>query len=350
VTRRVAWAIPGEIDTATGGYAYDRHIIAELKRLDWDVELISLGDGFPQPSPARKAEAAVRLRASAAAHPIVVDGLAFGVLPEAAAELHRARPVVALVHHPLAFETGLSDRQAQALLASERAALASTHRVVATSAWTADLLVERFGVTGDRLSAILPGTDRFPVALGSDGGPLHLLSVGAIMPRKGFDLLVEALAQLATLSWRLTIVGDRMRDPAAAARVDDLIARHHLEGRIEVLGKVSSEHLPMVYTSADVFVSASRFEGYGMAFAEAMAHGLPIVGTTGGAIPQTVPTSAGRLVKPCDVAALAGALREVIQNAAARRALATGAYAAAAKLPRWTESGAAFSELLTHLT
>ena len=346
---RVTWAVPGDLSIVTGGYAYDRRIIAELKRLGWEVELLGLGDDFPRPSARQKADAEARLRASAAGQPIVVDGLAFGALPEIAAELHRTSPVVALVHHPLALETGLTDNRSQALLASERAALASTRRVVATSPWTADLLVQCCGLAADRLSVILPGTDRVPFARGSNG-PLHLLSVGAIVPRKGFDLLVEALAQLAPLSWRLTIAGDRESDPAAAARVDTLIARHRLADRIDVLGKVSPGRLGALYNAADVFVLASRFEGYGMAFAEALAHGLPIIGTTGGATRQTVPASAGRLVAPGDLATLVEALRELIEDNASRNALAAGARAAAAQLPSWADSGARFSDLLARLT
>lgn len=350
MAKRVTWAIPGDLSTVTGGYAYDRRIIAELTRLGWEIALLGLGEGFPQPSPAQKADAEARLLASKSNLPIVIDGLAFGALPEVAVKLHRTRPVVALVHHPLALETGLTDGQSQAFLASERAALASTRSVVTTSPWTADLLIERFGVAADRLSVILPGTDRVPFARGSSGGPLHLISVGAIVPRKGFDLLVEALAQLAPLPWRLTIVGDRERDPAAAARVDSLIAHHRLDRRIDVLGKVSPERLDALYDSADLFVLASRFEGYGMAFAEALAHGLPVMGTTGGATRQTVPTAAGRLVAPGDVAALAQALRALLSDDGHRRALANGARAAAAKLPSWADGGTKFSELLARLT
>jgi hypothetical protein len=182
VAKPVTWAIPGDLDTVTGGYAYDRRIIAELRRLGWTVEVLSLGDGFPWPTEAQKAGAEARLRASASGMPIIIDGLALGALPEAAAALQRIRPVVALVHHPLALETGLTAVQSQALLTSERAALAAARRVVTTGRWTADLLVGRFGVTDDRLTVILPGTDRRPLARGS-GGPVHLLSVGAIVPR-----------------------------------------------------------------------------------------------------------------------------------------------------------------------
>ena len=349
MARRVAFAIPGDPATLTGGYAYDRRIITELRRLGWDVDQVGLGDGFPNPNAAQKAVARERLLALPAYRPIVIDGLAFGILPEAAAALHPERPVVALVHHPLAHETGLTLREAERLHDSERAALVATRLVIATSDSTAALLHAGFGVPPGRIEVILPGTDRVPFSPGSGGHTLRLISVGAIVPRKGFDLLVEALARLTHLAWHLTIVGDRRRDPEAVARLDAAIARHRLEDRIERLGATSPEHLAALYAGADLFVLASHFEGYGMAYAEAIARGLPIVGTTGGAIAQTVPASAGCLVPPGDVDALARALHEVIGNEASRRALAAGARAAAVALPTWAESAERFAQALERL-
>jgi glycosyltransferase involved in cell wall biosynthesis len=349
MARALTWAIPGDLSIVTGGYAYDRRIIAELERLGWQVEIVHLGDGFPRPSDDQKENATARLLATTSDRPIVIDGLAFGVLPEAAAVLHRTHRVIALVHHPLALETGLAEHESQALHASEQTALASTKHVITTSPWTADLLTEHFDVDRGRLTVILPGTDRAPFARGNNT-PLSLLSVGAIGPRKSFDLLVEALVPLADRSWRLTIAGDRDRDAAATARLDALIDRQGLAGRIDVPGKVSTDRLEAYYAAADLFVLASRFEGYGMAFAEALAHGLPVIGTTGGATPSTVPASAGRLVAPGDVAALTAALRELIDDADRRHALAAGARAAAGLLPTWEDSGARFSDLLLRLT
>ena len=350
MTKRVAFAVPGDMATLTGGYAYDRRIVAELRRLGWDVELVGLGGGFPKPDALQKAVAQARLLAAPMDRPIVIDGLALGVLPEAAVALHPDRRVVALIHHPLALETGLARHEAERLYASESAALAATRLVIVTSDFTADLLISRYGVSPARIEVIAPGTDRVPLSAGSGGHELRLISVGAIVPRKGFDILVEALAQLTHLAWRLTIVGDRGRDPAAVARLDALIGCHGLEDRIESPGTVSPERLDALYAEADLFVLASHFEGYGMAYAEAIAHGLPIVGTTGGAIAQTVPACAGRLVSPGDVGALVEALRDVIGNDASRCALAAGARAAAAALPTWTESGVRFGCVLERLT
>lgn len=347
--KRVAFAIPGDIDSLTGGYGYDRRIIAELRQLGWEVELVGLGDSFPRPSDAQRDFAQQRLAATPGDCPIVVDGLAFAVLPEAAAVLHIARPVVALVHHPLASETNLTQQEMERLRDSERAALAATRLVIATSPATADLLTNDYYVPSQRIEVVLPGTDRAPFSDGGGGCPLQLLSVGAVAARKGFDILVEALAQLAPLPWQLTIAGDRGRDVEAVARLDSAIARHGLRDRIDCAGAVSAERLAALYAHADLFVLASHFEGYGMAYAEAIAHGLPVVGTTGGAIPQTVPASAGRLVPPGDVDALARALREFIEDDAGRRALAAGARAHASTLPTWANSGARFGRALERL-
>lgn len=349
MAKPVTFAIPGDPETRTGGYAYDRRIIAELRNLGWQVDIVGVGDGFPMPSDEQVAEASRRLLLAPADRPIVVDGLALGVLAKPATSLHATRPVVALVHHPLAYETGLTPVSAERLRESERAALAAAHLVIATSEATADLLVDRYDVPRERLHVILPGTDPAPQAAGSGSRQLRLLSVGAIVPRKGFDILVEALSALTDLPWQLTIVGDRGRDPGAVERLDTMIAQHRFEARIESPGTVSTERLAALYAGSDLFVLASHFEGYGMAYAEAIAHGLPIVGTTGGAIPRTVPASASRLVPPGNVAALAQAMRDVMTSEDCRRALAAGARAAASTLPSWSQSGAAFAHLLDGL-
>ena len=98
---------------------------------------------------------------------IVVDGLALGVLPEAASQLAGRNPLLALVHHPLALEWGLSAEQAEALRASERAALARRNGVIVTSAATARLVVSDYGVPAERITVARPGSDPVPLAQGS---------------------------------------------------------------------------------------------------------------------------------------------------------------------------------------
>ena len=346
MVRRVAFAVPGDLATPTGGYGYDRRMIAELQKLGWQVDPVGLGDGFPRPSGAQKAYADKALAAVTGGHPVVIDGLALGVLPDAAAALRAKRPLVALIHHPLALETGLSATDADAMRATERAALAAAHAVIVTSAATARLLIADYGVAEKLVTVARPGTDRGPVKRTSRDGAVRLLSIGALVQRKGFDVLIAALATLADLPWQLTIAGDRTRNPAVAARLDADIATHKLGDRIQVLGAVSDGRIVALYGEADVFVLASRFEGYGMAYAEALAHGLPVIGTTGGATPETVPPDAGILVAPDDAAALADALRRLMTNSAERERMAAAARVAASALPTWQESARLFADAI----
>jgi len=331
------------------GYAYDRRMIAELGDLGWQIDLLNLGEGFPWPDEATRTTARTRLLAMPAGRTIVIDGLALGVLPETASQLAGRNPLLALVHHPLALEQGLSVERADALRASERAALAAVQGVVVTSAATARLVAADYGVPAGRITVARPGSDPAPLAQASQDGVVRLLSVGAVVPRKGFDVLIAALATLPDLSWRLTIAGDRTRDRDAVAQLDADIARHALGNRIAALGAVSPQRLAALYAEADVFVLASRFEGYGMAYAEALAHGLPVIGTSAGAIPDTVPPDAGLLVAPGDIPAFAQALRRVIGDAELRRRLADAARAAALRLPTWRQSAEIFARALETL-
>jgi glycosyltransferase involved in cell wall biosynthesis len=349
VVGHFAFAVPGDLATPTGGYAYDRRMIAELRDLGWQIDVLELGDGFPWPNESTRMAAGTGLLAMPAGRIVVIDGLALGVLPEAASRLSGRNPLLALVHHPLALEAGLSAAQADTLRASERAALAAVQGVVVTSAATARLVAADYGVSEKRITVARPGSDPAPLAHGSQDGVVRLLSVGAVVPRKGFEVLIAALATLADLPWRLTIAGDRTRDRAAAARLDTDIARHALENRVTVLGAVSAQRLAALYAETDVFVLASHFEGYGMAYAEAIAHGLPVVGTHGGAIADTVPPEAGLLVAPGDIPAFATALRRVIGDAELRRRLATAARAAAPQLPSWRQSAEIFAGALETL-
>lgn len=348
--KRVAFAVPGDLATPTGGYAYDRRMIVELVHLGWGIDAVNLGANFPRPGIAERKTARQQLMAVPAGLPIVIDGLAYGVLPDVASELAAEHPVVALVHHPLALESGLSADEAEEFRASERAALTQATHIIVTSATTARLLEAEYDVPGDRVTVVCPGIDPVPpAATRSDDGIVQLLAIGAIVPRKGYDVLIEALAALIELPWHLTIAGDNTRHREAARRLEADISRLRLGERVSVLGAVSDARLAELYAGAHVFALASRYEGYGMVFSEAIAHGLPVIGTRAGAIPETVPDEAGILVPPDDAAALAEALRRVIQDPEERIRMATAARAAARNLPTWQDWAKIFAGVLQSL-
>ncbi len=350
MVKAAVFAVPGDLASPTGGYAYDRRMIAELAALGWRIDVLDLGDGFPRPASGVRAAACARLAALASAHPIVVDGLAFGVLPEAAEMLRESHPLLALVHHPLALESGLTAVECAALRTSEQAALGCARRVIVTSATTARLLGDDYRVPSERLSVVVPGTDRVDGVARPrrSDGMVALLAVGSVVPRKGYDVLVAALARLAHLPWRLTIAGDGGRSPQTLRLLTAEIARLALADRIALRGAVTAAELARLYAASDLFVLPSRFEGYGMAYAEAIAHGLPVVGTTAGAIPEIVPAAAGVLVAPDDVEALAVALRALIEDADQRDRLAAGARAAT--FPSWPQQARLFADALERVT
>ena len=337
--------MPGDLATPTGGYRYDRRIIQELRKFGWEVNVLNIGHGFPFPSPSERATALEILSEVPSGCPIVIDGLAFGTLPEAGA-LQARTPLIALVHQPLALEATLSAAQARAFRDSERAALAAAARVIVTSEATARIMTADYRVPLENVSVARPGNDPVPQAVGSRDGIVRLVSVGSVVPGKGHDLLVAALATIADMPWRLTIAGDRTRNPAAASQLEADIAAYGLTDRVAMVGSLPSERVMELYVGSDIFVLASRFESYGMALAEAIAHGLPIVSTTAGAIPDTVPAKAGLLVPPDDADALAQALRRLIGNTAERRRFARNARTAAARLPSWQDSARRFADAI----
>lgn len=346
--KRVVFAVPGSLDTPTGGYAYDKRIITELRVLGWHVDVADLGNGFPYPDRAMREAAMAKLLAVPEGCPIVIDGLAFGAMDVEAALLSSRNPLVALVHHPLAFETGLDAEQAATLKDSERAALVHASAVIVTGETSLDILMREYDVVRERITVIVPGTDRRIVQKSPRpaDAPVKLLAVGSVIPRKGYDVLISALGELRTLPWHLTIAGDATRDLEALVRLRAAIEAFALSDRIAMPGAVSDAQLAALYADADVFVLASLFEGYGMVFGEAIAQGLPIVATDVGAARVLVPSDAGILVASGDAVALREALLSVIADGNKRAQMAEAAQRAAASLPQWRQSANAFAQVL----
>ncbi|TYO91340.1 glycosyltransferase family 4 protein [Oceanicella actignis] len=327
-----AWlAVPGALDAPTGGYAYARRVLRAAGGL---LGHLPLPGGFPDPSPAQIEGALKAL--SLARGPVAIDGLALGVLPaEGVAAL--AGPVIGLLHHPLGLETGLEPARARALLQSEGAALRACAAVVTTSAATAHAAAELFVLDPARVHVAPPGLARAAPARGAEpGAPRLILGVGALTPRKGWDVLLRALAALGPGAWRCAIVGAHDRDPAEAARLRALIAQLGLEERATLTGALDAPALERMFARADIFCLPSRYEGYGMAAAEAMMRALPVVATH--AVREAAPPGAALLVPPDDPEALADALALLLSRPEARRRLAQAARAHAMTLPDWDET------------
>jgi glycosyltransferase involved in cell wall biosynthesis len=331
----LAFVVPGPLDQLTGGYLFGRRVVDGLRALGRSVKVAELAGRYPDADETARTDAAATLARLPDDSAAVIDGLALPAFTDCLAREAQRLRLVGFIHHPLSRETGLSAAAAAHYAALEARLWPLLRGIVCPGQHTADAVIAA-GVAASRVVVTPPGTDKptHPPAV-REAGPLRLLAVGTITPRKGHLLLIEALAQLRDCAWHLTCIGSLNRDPATASALQQAIAGHHLTDRVTLRGECQPAQLSAAYRDADLFVLPSYEEGYGMVYAEALAHGLPIVATTAGAIPDTVPASAALLLPPGDVAALRDALRQLFTDTALLACLAAGAAAAGAALPDW---------------
>ncbi|WP_034271642.1 glycosyltransferase family 4 protein [Haloechinothrix halophila] len=367
MTTGVVLVVPGGIDDETapsGGNVYDRRIRDGLAATGLDVRQIAVAGAWPRPAEAARAELALSLDSVPDGAVVLVDGLLACGVPEVVVPRAARLRLAVLVHMPLADDVGLSGDVAAELDRCERKTLAAAAAVVATSTATARRLAARHGLGA--VEVVPPGADRAPLAAGSatgggllwgsaptppDGeGPVPLvLCVGSLSPLKGQDVLIDALARLADLTWHCRCVGPS-RDPRFVADLHGRIERLGLTGRTEVVGAHTWEQVGEMYAACDLVVLPSRAESYGMVVTEALARGIPVVGSGVGGVPEALgDTSAGRpglLVAPDDSAELAVALRGWLTDAALRHQLRAAARLRRDSLERWPVAARRMADVL----
>lgn len=342
----ISLLVPAPFDQVGGGYAYDRRMVAELRVRGEAVSVVELGGVFPLADDiARDAACASWDRLAEATRP-VIDGLAlpaFAGMEDALA----ARGAIGLIHHPTALETGFAQAERESLRNVERRLYSRLHRLIVTSEPTAERLVSEFGVDRARIAVVVPGTDDAPRSTGSGGPGCEILSVGTLVPRKGYDVLLRALARLFDLDWRLTIAGSPRRHPVHAAALVALTEELGIVQRVRFAGEVTGDALEALWHGADLFALATWFEGYGMAVAEALKRGVPVAVCAGGAAATLVEPEAGVVCEPGDQVQLSKALRRLIFNPSLRADLGEVAWRIGQKLPRWDAQAAQLMEILS---
>lgn len=335
VLRPVAFAIPGDIETVTGGYIYERRLLLGLRDQGRDVWHLQLPASFPDPSPQDMATAICQLKDVPQNRILILDGLVFGAIETTGLAQVKA-PVLAMIHHPLALETGLTPRRRDKLYRTERDNLRLARHVLVPSPHTRNVLVESYGVSPDRITIARPGINKPSVTRAPTSPPL-ILSVGILHPRKGHDILIESLSRIDDLNWRAVIVGNAWHKKYAA-ELARKISDSRLAARISLAGQVSDGELQNLFGQASIFALATRFEGYGMVFDEALSYGLPIVTCATGAVPETVPSDAGILVPPENSTAFADALRHLLESPGKCDQLARASAKHATSLQLWSDT------------
>jgi glycosyltransferase involved in cell wall biosynthesis len=347
--------LPGGVDdpaSPSGGNTYDRRVCQALAARGARVRQITVAGSWPFPTATDLACLDGALAQVPDGGVVLLDGLVACAAPDVVVPQANRVRVVVLVHLPLAEETGLEPGQAAELDARERRTLQAASAVVATGTVAGRRLVEHHGLSAARLHVAAPGVDPAPPAEGTDGGG-RLLCIGAVIPRKGHDVLVEALAEIAALEWSCTCVGTLERDRDHVDRVRRAIVRHGLGDRVRLVGPRTGAALAATYAAADALVLASHAETFGMVITEALAGGIPVVATAVGGVPQALGHSPdgrcpGVLVAPGDPGALAGALRGWLTDPALRSCLRAAARARRTTLPGWDRTAARLHAVLTH--
>jgi glycosyltransferase involved in cell wall biosynthesis len=325
--------VPAPLSTMSGGHAYDRRIVAAMRAAGHTIDLREADAADPL--------AALRANSAPEGAVPVIDGLALPAFAACADALAQRR-AVALIHHPAAPESGPAATERATRLALGQRLLPCFARIIATSEATAASLVADFAVARERIAVVVPGTDDAPRAAGSGGPGCHVLTVGALVRRKGHDLLLRALARLFDLDWRLTIVGTPTRDPVHARALAALADELGIAAKVAFAGEVDDAALDALWLRADVFALATHWEGYGAAVAEALRRGVPVVVTQGGAAGALVTLESGMVCSPGDQDQLSKSLRRIIFGAALRRDMADAAWRVGRTLPDWHAQARAF--------
>lgn len=338
---------PDPLDQRTGGYRYDRHMVEALRATGHSARIEGLTGRFPDVD----AAAVDALHTALAAEidgPVVVDGLASAALAYIDLAHLPGPPPLLLVHHPFVDDPDLEPALRDWLARAERTAFDRCGGLIATSPYTARRLVE-LGADADRIRVVEPGTAPATTTRGSDGPGVCLFALGAVVPRKGHDVLIEALGRLGRREWQCRIAGNRNRMPEWARGLDARAGELGIARHIEWLGEVDEAGLEAAWQDVDALVLASHYEGYGMVVAEALVRGLPVVTTTGGALVETLPEGCGWSVAPGDPDALARALAELIDRPGRRASRARAARQAGAGLPDWNVQARRLSEVVEEL-
>ena len=352
--RSISLVVAGHLDQRTGGYIYDRRMVEGLRSGGWHVDVVELPDDFPHPAPATLAHASRAFERMPTGAIAVIDSLAFGAMPDLIERESPRLQIVALMHLPLVTGARLEGRPMDGVMEAERRALHCAARIIVTGKAALPLLAQ-YAPPFDRVIVVEPGTDRAPLARGSRHAPdrmapIELLCVANVNAIKGHEMLLDALAAIPDKGWRLTCVGSLTRDPGTVERVRTAITRLGLDERVLLAGELRHDALESSFDRADVFVFAARQETYGMAVAEALARGIPVVSTGTGAIAELVDHEAGLVVPVDDRAALASALARVIRDDDLRRRLAEGARRVRSRLRTWEEAAERMGAVLDPLT
>jgi glycosyltransferase involved in cell wall biosynthesis len=348
------FVVPEGIDDPeqpSGGNTYDRRICRGLSAMGSSVLTHAAPGPWPRPDGAARLGLAGLLARIPDGATVLLDGLIASAVPEVLVpEADRLKTVI-LVHMPLGHRA--DGRPHADAWGQECAVLSAAAAVVTTSEWTRRWLIDEYALSAGQVHAAQPGVDIAEPASGTRTGG-ELLCVAAVTSAKGHDLMLSALATIPDLAWRCVCVGALNRDPPFVDRLLRQARAAGIADRVVFTGARTGAALDSAYAAADVLVLASRAETYGMVVAEALAHGLPVLATAVGGVPEALGRSPsgrqpGLLVPAEDSASLATALRRWLADASLRQQLRVEARERRGTLSGWSNTSARIADVLAEV-
>lgn len=346
---RVGLVVYGSLDTVSGGYLYDRELVAHLRRQKDDVEVYSLSwRSYGHHLTDNVSNSLFRRLAAARLDILLQDELNHPSLFWHNRRLQAtvSYPIISVVHH-LRSDEGRPFWQNWFYRRIERQYLASVDGFVTNSEATRTAVEALVGPDKPVVVA-RPGGDRWRIRLDGTGiraranepGPLRVVFLGNLIPRKGLHTLLAALARMPAGTVTLDVIGSPAADPAYSARMQALAGELHLEAGVAFRGLLADAQVAEHLTGSHALVVPSRHEGFGIVYLEGMGFGLPAIATTAGGAGEIVRDGEnGFLVAPGNVEALATCLTRLHADRALLATMAVAARRTYDRQPTWEETG-----------
>jgi glycosyltransferase involved in cell wall biosynthesis len=346
---RVGLVIYGSLETISGGFLYDRMLVDYLRSQGDEVEIISLSwrtyprhllDNFFSEVLGRLTTSPVDI--------LLQDELCHPSLFWLTRRYRRAchkTPVIAIVHHLRSSEARPA-WQNRFYRIIEHYYLAGVDGFIVNSRDTGRT-VEQVARAQKPTVVAVPAGDRFAVHLTAEeikvrvkaAGPLEILFLGNLIPRKGLHLLLSALAGLPRNDWRLTVAGSLTMEPAYTQEIHRRVEELGLAAQVAFTGPLMDEEVAAVLARSQVLAVPSTYEGYGIVYLEGMSFGLPAIATTAGGAKEIITHGRdGFLVAPDDVPALTECMRVWLNDRDKLLAMSLAARETFLAHPTWEES------------
>jgi glycosyltransferase involved in cell wall biosynthesis len=349
---RAGLIVYGSLETLSGGYLYDRMLVRALAADGWEVEVFSLPwRDYAQHLSDNFSRVWVERLRSAAVDVMIQDELNHPSLVWVNRRLtgRVSYRTVSLVHHLRCSEDHPTVLR-RFYRAVERSYLHSVDGVIANSQTTLASVNTLLSRPIPSLVAY-PAGDHLPASPPHRvaGGPLRVLFVGNLIPRKGLHTLLDGLARVEPSHWQLTVIGRQDVDRGYTNQICTRIAALGPDAPVRLLGRVADDALAAAYASHDLLAVPS-YEGYGIVYLEAMRSGMPVLASTAGAAREIVTDGVdGFLTPPGDAAAIDAIVARLAADPTYLARLRAAALSRYARQPTWAQSMATVSRWLAEM-